>query len=155
MTQAALWNILHILAMFIAFAFTTGVGIFLTALARTGDVRTIRAAVKVARPLLTAGAVILVLGLIFGFATAAAIGFSLTAKWLIIAYVLVVLLLVVGIGIHRMWAERLAAAAAASPEEHASPQLTAVIDDRGVSLAGPISGLLWIALIAVMILRPT
>jgi uncharacterized membrane protein len=151
----AIWNILHILAMFVAFAFTTGIGIFLTAIAQTRDVRTLRRASSIARPLLTAGGVVFGLGVIFGFATAAAIGFSLTAKWLIIAYALVLLLLVIGIGLHRMWAERLAKAAAASPDDRASPELLAVIDDRGVRLAGPISGVLWIAIIAIMVLRPS
>jgi uncharacterized membrane protein len=154
MTAAALWNILHILAMFVAFGFTTGVGIYLTALAASGDVRLIRAATRGARPLQTAGAVVLLVGVIFGFATAAAIGFSLTAKWLLIAYVLLILLLVIGVGVHRMWAERLAKAAAASPDDHASPELQAVIDDRFVRLAGPLSGLLWIGLVAMMVLRP-
>lgn len=151
----AIWNILHILAMFVAFGFTTGVGIFLTGIARSGDVRTIRAATSVARPLNTAGAIVLLVGIIFGFATAAAVGFSLTSKWLVIAYVLVILLLFIGVGVHRMWAERLAKAAAASPDDHASPELAAVIEDRIVQLAGPISGLLWIAIIAVMVLRPS
>lgn len=155
MNTAALWSILHILAMFVAFGFTTGVGIFLTAIAQRGDVRTIRMATSIARPLLTAGGVLLGLGVIFGFATAAAIGFSLTSKWLIITYVLVVLLIVTGVAVHRMWAERLAKAAAASPDDQASPELQAVIADRGARIAGPISGLLWIAIIATMVLRPS
>ena len=152
--HTAYWNILHVLAMFVAFGFTTGVGIFLTMIARAGDVRTIRAAASVARSLNTAGAVMLLIGIAFGFATAGAIGYSLTSKWLIIAYVLVALLLIIGVGLHRAWAERLAKAAAASPDDRASAELSAVIDDPVVRLAGPISGLLWIGLIAVMVLKP-
>jgi hypothetical protein len=96
----------------------------------------------------------LLIGIAFGFATAGAIGYSLTSKWLIIAYVLVALLLIIGVGLHRAWAERLAKAAAASPDDRASAELSAVIDDPVVRLAGPISGLLWIGLIAVMVLKP-
>ncbi len=152
MTQA--WNILHVLAMFIAFAFTTGIGIFVTILARGTDVRVIRTATRVAGPLLNAGAIIFVLGVVLGFATAGAIGFSMSSKWLVITYFLVIVLLVVGIGVHRMWVERLHRAAIASPDDSPSPELRSVIDDRGVMIAGPVSGLLWIAIIALMILRP-
>jgi uncharacterized membrane protein len=151
----AYWNVLHVLAMFVAFGFTTGVGIFLTAIARARDVRTIRAAASVARGLNTAGGILLLIGVAFGFATAGAMGYSLTSKWLIIAYDLVVLLMVIGVGLHRAWAGRLARAASASPEDSASAELSAVINDPVVRLAGPISGLLWIGLIAVMILKPT
>src|ERR1700694_4863206 len=90
----AFWNILHVLAMFIAFAFTTGVGVYLTAIAGSLDVRAIRTTVRIARPLQTVGISILLIGVVFGFATAGAVGFSLTSKWLIEAYVLVALLLI-------------------------------------------------------------
>lgn len=149
------WNILHILAMFVAFAFTTGMGVFVIGIARAGDVRAIRTAVSVARPFNTAGAVILILGVVFGFATVAAIGFSFTSKWLLIAYVLVILIVAIGLGVHRAWMERLAKAAATSPNDHPSPELAALIDDRMNAVAGPISGLLWIAVIAIMVMRPS
>jgi hypothetical protein len=155
MNAAALWTILHVLAMFIAFGFTTGVGILITAIAQRGDVLAIRGAVGVGRRLQTAGSLVLLLGVIFGFATTAAIGFGLTSKWLLITYALVILLLVLGVGVHRAWFGRLEKAAAASPDDHASEELKAVIDDRMARLAGPASGLLWIAIIALMVLRPS
>jgi len=151
----AIWNILHVLGMFIAFAFTTGVGIFLTAIANTREVRTIRAATKIGRSLQTAGIAMLLVGVVFGFATAGAAGYSLTSRWLIESYVLVGLLVIVGAGVHGTWLARLAKAAAASPDDHPSPELAAVVGDRLVRIAGPVSGLIWIALIAVMILRPS
>lgn len=151
----AFWIILHVLAMFTAFAFTTGVGVYLTAIANTLDVRAIRTAVRIARPLQTSGISILLIGVVLGFAAAGAAGFSLTSKWLIEAYVLVVLLVVVGFGIHQTWIARLAAAAAASPDDHASPEVARVVGESLVRVAGPVSGLLWIALIAVMILKPS
>lgn len=150
-----IWEILHILAMFIAFGFTTGVGILLTAIARSGDVRTIRTAVKVARPMQIAGGILILIGIIFGFGAAAAVGYDLMSKWLVIAYVLAVLLLIIGVGVHSAWAARLAKAAAASPDDQPSADLSAVLDDRLVAVAGPVSGLLWIGLIAIMVVRPT
>ncbi|MBV9103786.1 MAG: hypothetical protein JO060_09345, partial [Candidatus Eremiobacteraeota bacterium] len=63
-------TILHILAMFVAFAFTTGVGILAVAVANSGDVRTIRVMTRVVTPFLRAGTWILLAGVIFGFGTA-------------------------------------------------------------------------------------
>ena len=149
-----LWITLHVISMFIAFAFTTGVGIFATAIADTRDVRAIRTAARIALPMQLAGIIILLVGVIFGFASAGAAGFDFMARWLVEAYVLVALLLVLGAGVHRSWIARLAQAAAASGDDKPSPELAAVIGDRMVRIAGPASGLVWIALIILMVVRP-
>jgi len=141
--------------MFIAFALTTGVGIFFSMIVRTGNVPAIRTAVRASIPLQSAGGAMILVGVVFGFATALATGFSLTSPWLIAAYVLVVLILFVGLGVHRPWVMRVAAAAAASPDDRMSPELAAAMGERMAQLAGPISGLLWIAVIAIMVLRPS
>lgn len=151
----AVWIVLHVVAMFVAFGLTTGIGIHVSAIAATRDVRAIRTAVRIARPLQTAGLICMLAGVVFGFASAASAGFSLTSTWLVEAYVLLALLLIVGVGVHKTWLGRLARAASASSDESASPELSAAIGDRLVRIAGPISGILWIALIAVMILRPS
>jgi hypothetical protein len=151
----AIWIVLHVVAMFLAFAFTTGVGIHVSAIADTRDVRAIRAAVRIAGPLQTAGIIIMLVGVIFGFVSAASMGFSLTSKWLIDAYVLLAVLLFIGVGVHRTWLLRLARAASVSSDDHPSPELTAIVADRFVRAAGPISGILWIALITVMIVKPS
>ena len=147
-------TILHILAMFVAFAFTTGVGILAVAVANSGDVRTIRVMTRVVTPFLRAGTWILLAGVIFGFGTASAEGYALGSKWLITAYVLVILIFGIGAGVHQAWLRRLASAAAASPEDQRSAELVAVTQDRTARIAGPISGLLWIAVIVVMVLKP-
>ncbi|HLJ83600.1 MAG TPA: hypothetical protein VKT51_05450 [Candidatus Eremiobacteraceae bacterium] len=151
----AIWIVLHVLAMFIAFGFTNGIGILVSAIADTRDVRAIRTAVRIGGPLQTAGLVIMLVGVVFGFASAASAGFNLTSTWLVEAYVLLALLLIVGVGVHKTWFGRLARAAAASSDESASPELSAVIGDRLVRIAGPVSGILWILLIVVMVVRPS
>jgi hypothetical protein len=151
----AIWIVLHVVTMFVAFAFTTGVGIFVSAIAETRDVRAIRTAVRIGRPLQTAGIIIMLVGVVFGFASAASVGFTLTAKWLVEAYVLLALLLIMGVFVHRTWFARLALATSTSDDDRASPELSAVVADRSVRIAGPVSGLLWIALIAVMIVKPS
>lgn len=154
-TQMPFLSVLHVLAMFVAFAFTTGAGIVMAAIANAGDVRVIRIVSKTMLPFQAAGGVVLVLGVVFGFGTAVTAGFTLTSKWLIVAYVLAALIIFIGLGIHGPWTRRLAAAAASSPDGAASPELSAVLSDRTVRMAGPISGLLWIAVIAVMVLKPS
>jgi predicted integral membrane protein DUF2269 len=146
--------VLHILAMFVAFAFTTGTGIVLSAIANNGDVRAIRAAAKATRPFQIAGGIILIIGLIFGFGAAQMAGFNLGARWLVVTYVCVALLLYFGLVVHRGWSAKLAAAAAASPENTPSAELLAVIGDPLVRIAGPVSGILWIAIIAMMVVKP-
>lgn len=148
------WNLLHVLSMFIAFALTVGVGITATAIAGTRDVRAIRAATKIAFRLQTVGAVLLIAGTVLGMATAASAGFNFQMTWLVIGVVCAALLLIIGFGIHRSWLLRLAKAAAASPDDHASAEVNSIVDEKLVLAAGPVSGLVWLIAIAVMVLKP-
>lgn len=144
----------HVLSMFIAFAFTVGTGITATAVANTRDVRAIRAAAKIAQPLSLTGAIMLLVGAVFGFAAAAAQGFTLGSAWLVVGYICLGLLWIVGFGVHRAWFVRLAKAAAASPDDHPSPEVDAILADRLVQVAGPASALIWIVAIGAMVLKP-
>ena len=144
----------HVLAMFIAFAFTVGVGVATTAVANTRDVRAIRAATKIAQPLSLTGGIVLLVGAIFGFMGASTAGFDLGSRWLVVGYVCVGLLWIVGFGIHRSWLVKLSRAADASPDDAPSAEVDALLADRLVQAAGPVSGLIWIAAIASMVLKP-
>jgi protein-S-isoprenylcysteine O-methyltransferase Ste14 len=148
------WSLLHVLSMFIAFALTTGVGIAATAIAGTRDVRAIRAAAKIAQPLQMAGAMLLILGIIFGFFSARAADFDLASTWLAAGAACALLLVIIGVAVHRVWLLKLAKAAASSPDDRPSAELNAVIDDKLARAAGPVSGLLWIIAIAMMVLKP-
>jgi uncharacterized membrane protein len=144
----------HVLAMFIAFGLTTGVGIATSAVAATRDVRAIRAATKVAFPLQLTGAIFILVGVIFGFATAGSAGYNLGSTWIVVSFVCVALLWILGFAVHRTWLVRLGKAAAASPDDKASAEVNTLVDDKFVRAAGPISGLVWIAAIAMMVLKP-
>src|SRR5215472_2142652 len=85
---------LHVIVMFFAFAFTTGVGIALNAISASQDVRAIRAAARVMRPFSMAGGILLLIGIIFGFGSASAAGFPLSSLWLIITYISVALIII-------------------------------------------------------------
>ncbi|HEY7980916.1 MAG TPA: hypothetical protein VID19_05485 [Candidatus Eremiobacteraceae bacterium] len=148
------WTFLHVLSVFIAFALTTGVGIASTAIAGTRDVRAIRATAKIAQPLQLTGAILLAAGIILGFLSARSAGYDLASPWLATGFACAVLLLVIGFTVHRVWFLKLAKAVAASPDDQASPEVNAIIDDKLARAAGPVSGLLWIIAIAMMVLKP-
>jgi hypothetical protein len=144
----------HVLSIFIAFALTTGVGIASTAIANTRDVRAIRASARTVPPLQVTGATLLLLGIIFGVLSARAAGYDFGSRWLSIGFICAVLLLIIGFAVHRVWLLKLTKAAAASPDDHASAELNAIIDDPLARAAGPVSGLIWIVAIAMMVLKP-
>jgi len=143
----------HVLAMFIAFALTTGTGIFMAFSIESGDVNVVRVATRVNRRLSMIGGISLVIGLILGFAIAGQAGFSMTSTWLIVTYVCVVILLVLAFGVLTPYIARLSAAAEASGPQ-ASPELKALLANPTPQTAGPLAGLMWMTIIAMMVLKP-
>jgi len=143
----------HVLAMFIAFALTTGTGIFLAQTLETDDVNVVRSATRVNRRLSMIGGIALLIGLILGFAIAGQGGFSMTSTWLIVTYVCVAILLVLAFGVLMPFIARLSAAAEASSPQ-ASPELRALLANPAPRIAGPLSGLMWVTIIAMMVLKP-
>ena len=143
----------HVLAMFIAFALTTGAGIFLAQTLETDDVNVVRTATRVNRRLGMIGGISLFIGLILGFAVAGQAGFSMTSTWLIVTYVCVVVLLVLSFGVLMPFINRLSAAAEASGPQ-ASPDLKALLANPALRVAGPLAGLMWLTIIAMMVLKP-
>ena len=119
----------HVLAMFIAFALTTGTGIFLGLSIETDDVNVIRVATRVNRRLGMIGGISLLIGLILGFAIAGQAGFSMTSTWLIVTYVCVAILLVLAFGVLMPYIARVSAAAEASGAQ-ASTELKALLAKR-------------------------
>lgn len=143
----------HVLLVFIAFSLSSGVGILVQAVVATGDVRAIRSASNAARPLHIVGGVVLLLGIVFGFADAARQGFGLTSPWLIVTYVLVALLLILIGAFIAPWSAQIERAAANSPDDRPSPELAAAMKSRK-RVAAPLAGLVWVAIILVMVLKP-
>jgi len=145
---------LHIIFVFYAFALTAGVGVVYGAIGRSLDVRAIRAASRIARPLLIAGSGLLVLGIVFGFGTASTARYDLGSHWLLVTYVLVALLLILTGAVHAPFAARLRRAADACPDDQPSPQLRALAEDRLALAAGPLTGIVWLAIIVMMVVKP-
>lgn len=144
---------LHVFAMFIGFAFTTGSGIALGFALESNDVGFIRGASRTNQRLGMIGGISLLIGLILGFGVAGQMGLPMTATWLVVTYVCVVILLILGFGVLMPYVARVAAAADASGSQ-VSPELKALLAQPTVRIAGPIAGLMWIIIIAMMVLKP-
>jgi Predicted integral membrane protein (DUF2269) len=144
----------HVLFVFVAFGLTTGVGVAIAAIGRSGDPRAIRVGVRAARPMSIAGGILLLLGILVGFATAGKLGIPMGTPWLIASYVMALVLLLVGPFVFLPWQRRLLNAAASSPDDSPSAELLRVANERGPAIAGPISGLMWLGLLYAMIVKP-
>lgn len=144
----------HVATVFVGFALTVGAGIFLTQIIQGGDVRTIRTAVNAAIPAQTTGGVLVLISAIIGFFAAINLGFDLHTRWLSISMVLVVILLLEGFGRRYPRLLRLAKAAKESPVDQPSPELRALLVDRFEGLGNAISGVVWLSLLVMMIVKP-
>ena len=145
---------LHIVAMFSAVATVIGTEALLHRIAHSGEVRTIRTAFSLARPMNVIAPVLFLVGVAFGLLDAITRGFDLFAPWLLIAYVLFVVMFALGGGVQGRWMERVAAAAATSDEARPSPELQRLIHDRVAAVAMYIGWLLLVGIIFAMVAKP-
>ncbi len=144
---------LHVLTMFTAVALSGGIDILLLRIARTRDARAIRTAFAAHgrfEPFIPG---LFVTGLLFGLIAVFVEGFNPFQPWLLLAYPLFVLGILVGaLGMGR-WAGRMRLASADAPDS-GSPALDAVIDERSVRYAFGAFWLLIAAIVFVMVLKP-
>jgi uncharacterized membrane protein len=154
MDASIVWKFLHIAAMFLAVSIFVGQGMLSGAVARSGDVLALRRVLAAEDRFAPIGGAMFILGIVFGFLTAITGDFDLTDAWLLIAYVLTLFILVNGLTYHRRQAERLKAAAAASPDGQPSDELRAIAGAPSVVVMNAIDGLAWLAIIYVMVAKP-
>ena len=140
----------HVLLMFIAFALTTGPGVMLALVADSGDAKAIAVAGRVNRPLSMIGGISLLLGIVCGFGAASMLGYPLASTWLVVTYVCVAAIIVLGFGVFQPWAVRLRTAAEAGD----SARVAQVAHQTVPRVAGPLTSLLWLVIIAMMVLKP-
>jgi uncharacterized membrane protein len=144
----------HVLAGFAAVALLVVPGGMLVAASRSRDVAFIRRIFALGAFHGKIGGPLAILTGLLGFAVAGATGTPLGAGWLIATYVAYVLMLIIGIGYHMRWEIRVLKLAQASAADVPSPELAAAIDDP---LSIPmlwVSGLLWIAIVYLMVAKP-
>jgi uncharacterized membrane protein len=149
-----LWKFLHIAAMFGAVSIFVGQGLLSTAIANTGDVRAMRRTLAVEARFAPAGGVLFILGIVFGFITAQTADLDLTQTWLLIAYGLAALILVIGVAYHGPRDRKLRALVEASPEDGPSDALRAFAEAPSDRVVRAIDLLLWLGIIYVMVAKP-
>lgn len=152
--SVSIWKFLHIAAMFGAVSVFVGQGLLSAAIANTQDVRAIRRTLAAEARFAPAGGAMILLGLAFGFVTAVVGGLDLTAPWLLISYVFVLAIVATGVTYHGPRARKLQRLAEASPETEPSEALRELIQAPGAPLVAALDGLLWLAIIYVMVTKP-
>jgi uncharacterized membrane protein len=151
---ATFWKFLHISSMFLAVSIFVGQGMLSGTVARSGDVRAIRRVLAAEDRFAPVGGGVFLLGIVFGFVTAIVGDFDLTQTWLVIGYVLAALILVTAFVYHIPTATKLKALADASPDDEPSAELRAFVDAPIGRVVNVIDGVLWLALIYVMVAKP-
>jgi hypothetical protein len=154
MDAVQLWTFGHIAAMFVAVSIFVGQGMLEGAVARSGDVRALRRVLAVEDRFAPIGGGIFLLGIAFGFITAIVGDYDLTQAWLVIGYVLAAIILVNAFTYHIPTANKLKALIAASPDDEPSAELRAAIAAPIGALMNVVDGVVWLALIFVMVVKP-
>lgn len=156
-----IFKVLHILTMFAAVTLLVGEHLFYAAAVWRQDVRALAAIRRLSvKPLYLAGAPVVAMGLllagvVFGLLTALTGGFDFLAGWLIAAYVLVALILIIG---GSPWVRRLAQIADDAVKAEAGQR---PVEEVVRAMTGSHAGLLFViaaglfaAIIADMVLKP-
>ncbi len=146
---------LHIVSMFFFVAMAVSAELVTRRVAATRDVRAIRSTVRSVKLLNgpIAGGLLLA-GLTFGFLAAITGQMNLLAPWLVLAYLGVLTAAALGFGITDPWVGRLERAPAASPDDAASAELVAVIEEPVARYATFALMLLVAFLVFVMVVKP-
>ena len=141
---------LHIRAMFMATALAVGPFVVLYLVARTGELPSIRRAFSFSTTIGRTGGAMYGLGILFGVLAALTGAIDLTAKWLLTAYVLVVLLGLNGLLAER-WMQRVHAAAEAGGADGVDRLARAPSAATLLSVMVVVT----LAIIFVMVVKPT
>lgn len=147
------WKVLHVVSMFSAVTLLVGGSVYFDALVRKRDARVLAAFGETAMgPLGNIGIGLVIAGVVFGLVTAIVGDFDLTQTWLVIAYVLVVILFVVGPIEGKLAGKAIAAAQEAGdgwPDD-----LAKIADDPRRSTLTWVSTLIYAVIVVDMVAKP-
>lgn len=144
----------HVVAMFFAIALALSTEQVVRRVAGSRDPRSIETAVSRSEPLSKASDALFGIGIVAGIIAALTGNMNLLAPWLILAYVAVAAAFAVGMLVIAPWSKRLHAAAAASPDGAASPELRLIIDDAGARVGSWALVALIASLVFLMVAQP-
>jgi len=154
MDIVSLWKFGHVAAMFFAVSIFVGQGMLERAVARSGDVRALRRVLAAEERFGPLGGAMFLLGIVLGLVTAISGRLDLTQPWLVIGYVVAAAILVIAVVYTMPTTRRLAALAIASPDDQPSSELRRAIDAPAGLYVTIADGLLWLAVIFVMAVKP-
>ena len=141
---------LHIGAMFMATALAVGPFVVLYLVARSGDLPSIRRTFSYSTPIGRVGGAMYGLGVLFGIVAALTGAIDLTARWLLTAYVLVVVL-----GVNGLLAERWMGRVHAAAEAGGSDDVRRLVQSPSAVTFLTIMVVVTSAIIFVMVVKPT
>jgi hypothetical protein len=148
-----LWVFLHITFMFASVALSVGGSWFALSAARRRDVPALRSYFRFASRTGVLEGILPLLGIGFGLIAAVSLGWDLLEGWLVLAYVLVGIALVVG-GIGGRHTARARAALDADAGDTTGPELEAALAARGLYGWNLASTALLVLLIWDMVYKP-
>ncbi len=148
-----MWKFLHIASMFTSVTLLFAYDIVLHRSAARGDVATVRAVGKLKPLVENSGVAMFLVGIALGIITALVGPFDLTQGWLITAYVLIALILIIGGGPESAWLRQLIQAADQDGGDGRSQEFAARVKDPRRHLSW-VSAFLYAAVIYVMVVKP-
>jgi len=144
-----LFKFLHILSMFLAVGIAVGADLLLYRIAQTRDAGAIRAAFPAAWKYTTVSQLLFVVGMILGLIGAFLGQFNLFALWLLIAYVLFAVVIILRGSITTTWQQRVLQAA-----KNESADLQILLDDKTPRHAIWAYVALLIVIVYAMVMKP-
>ncbi len=144
----------HIVAMFFAVALAISTEQVVRRVAGSADPRSIVTAVSRSEGLGKASDALFGIGIVAGVIAAITGNMNLLAPWLILSYLAVAAAFAIGMLVIAPWAKRLHAAAAASADGVASPELQSIIDDAGARAGSWVLVGLIAVLVFLMVVKP-
>ncbi|MGB8648085.1 MAG: DUF2269 family protein [Anaerolineae bacterium] len=149
-----LFKYLHLIFVFAAVAASAGPELVLYRVIKSGDVRSIRTIFGAAKLLGMLSAPLFTIGMVFGLIAAYLGQFNLLAPWLIEAYVIFLVIMGIDGAMIVPWQRKVRVAAAASPDDKPSSELTALLNKRTAEYATWANDALIVLIILVMVFKP-
>jgi hypothetical protein len=144
----------HITVMFAAVMAAFGSGLVMRVAYMTGQVAAIRGVGMASARLGPLIPILFIIGGLFGLFTAISFGVDLLSPWLIIAYVLWALAMVIGVVENAPWGRRMGALLARTPDGPLTPEIVTMFTDTRVVALTVIDYLIVVVLIFDMVVKP-
>jgi hypothetical protein len=145
---------LHISITFTAMTVAYAPTIVLWVVYSTHQVAATRTVVPVVTRLGPLMVVLFILGGLFGPFTAIAFGYDLLSPWLVLAYVLFAMMMLIGVTEQRTWPMRLARVLETTPDGPVTPEIVELFRSRRMLAAEAVSLAVVFLLIFDMVVKP-